>query len=135
VKVRVNPRSIGAEGPYITTDVRKLARLKAELVDNGVPAYQALALVGWLVDKAAGAPDTTTATTRAAYRKLLAELDSAGPDQPGRARGDQGVTRIRPAACAALTATATMAVAQGHPAIALALTPIILERPPEKLAA
>ena len=70
----VNPRSIGAEAPFITTDVNKLATLQAELVARGYAnQVTAQGIVAWLVNKAAGRPDVTSSDTRAKYRKILSE--------------------------------------------------------------
>ena len=70
----INPRSLQIEAHYLTTDVHRLADLKARLVANGETMPIASGLIGWLVDKSAGRRDLTSSSTRARYRKALAEL-------------------------------------------------------------
>lgn len=78
----VNPRSLGIEAHYLTTDVLELAALKAKLEDAGQPPPVASGIIGWLVDKAAGRRDATGSRTRSAYRKALADLGEHDPETP-----------------------------------------------------
>lgn len=86
----VNPRSLGIEAQYLPATVEDLATIKQRLLDAGSSPAEASGILGWLVDKAAGLPDLTSATTRAQYRKVLAELEP--PSRPGPHR-----RRLRPA--------------------------------------
>jgi len=79
---KINPRSIGVEGPFISTDVVVLADLKNALLEAGEPPSVGNGIVGWLIDKAVGNPDLTSATTRSRYRRTLQALVDAGYHPP-----------------------------------------------------
>jgi hypothetical protein len=131
----INPRSIGAEADFITTDVGELAELKQRLLAAGVSYSVANGIVGWLVDKATGTPDLTAQATRANYRKTLAEHGHGpAPRRRARARGDHGAVRPRVALVAASTAGMAQLALTGHAGAALALVPIILDTPVSEAA-
>lgn len=124
----VNPRSIGVEGAWLEATPVELARLKRRIIAAGERSETASGIIGWIIDKQAGETDLTSGPTRARYRKILAELEAPPAPTRRRARGDRGAGDVRTAAATALTAVATISVARGQPAVAAALTPIILGR-------
>ena len=71
------------EAAYLPESVEDLADLRRRVIAAGYPQQTASGIVGWLVAKAAGDPDLTSAPTRSQYRKILAELDDS-PNQPVR---------------------------------------------------
>ncbi|HEV8675001.1 MAG TPA: hypothetical protein VGX21_13220 [Methylomirabilota bacterium] len=81
--------SVKNEGPYIPEPeaVEDLIALRRAIIDAGHSPSTAAGLVGWLVAKAAGDPDTTGPSTRSNYRKILDELKpvvAPPPDRPAR---------------------------------------------------
>ena len=71
----VNPLSIREEGPHLDRSAAELEELARELIKAGHHERVVRGLIGWLVLKAAGLPDTTGAPTRSRYRRMLADLD------------------------------------------------------------
>ena len=128
----INPRSLGNEAPFVSLDVIALADVKAELIAMGSSPAEASGVVGWLIDKAAGNPDITSAPTRSRYRKLLAELDQPEPrPRPRRGRSDAGnVTYLPSALVGAGAAAGVLALAPTSPvgvvlALVATLAPIM----------
>jgi len=83
---KVNPRSIGDEGPFIPTDpvaARRMARLLEALEASGESWRTVGGVEKWLRAKAAGRPDPTSSVTRAKYRRLIRELN-IDPGPKGR---------------------------------------------------
>jgi hypothetical protein len=75
----VNPRSIGIERDYLDATPVELATLKRRIIESGQRPERAGSMIGWLIDKQAGFEDLTSGTTRALYRKILADLDAHNP--------------------------------------------------------
>jgi hypothetical protein len=76
----INPRSIRNEACFVLADeltTDQLGALGQLLLDRGQPVAVVQGILGWLSLKAAGVPDRTAQTTRARYRRILAELGSA----------------------------------------------------------
>lgn len=74
----VNPRSLGIEAKYVTYSVADLVALRRRLLAAGESEAVAAGIIGWLVAKAAGDPNSINATTKARYRRILERLDSDG---------------------------------------------------------
>ncbi len=86
---------------------------------------------GWLAGKTRGV-DGKAAPTRSRYRRILAALDEAPQGGPGstsyleqRRRREAGFATVPAVGFAGALALVLAALATGHPAAALALTPII----------
>ena len=75
-----------AERPWLAAidTLPKLAELRRRVISAGYSAGTAGALVGWLVAKQHGDPDTTSPKSRSSYRRILEQL--GGPSPPGRRR-------------------------------------------------
>lgn len=95
---KVNPRSIGVEGPFIPSDpmgARRMARLLDALEASGSAPRQVAYIKTWLEAKAAGKPDPTSAPTRARYRKIIRELAiDPGPSKGRRTTSGQTAVEI-----------------------------------------
>jgi hypothetical protein len=117
------------EGAWLEAKPVELARLKRRIIAAGETPDTGSGIIGWIIDKQAGERDLTSAPTRARYRKILAELEAPPAPTRRRARGESGAVHVRSAACSAVAAGATIAVATGHPAVAAMLAPIILGEP------
>jgi hypothetical protein len=123
---RPDPRSITVEGPFIPFDTQARGRMELMLDSLDVPRYVAAGVRGWLEDKAAGRPDATAATTRARYRRLIAESPVNGndPDVAPVVRVERAETRRIAKALEsagvphARALEAARALANGHQAVA-----------------
>lgn len=74
---KVNPRSIGVEGPFIPSDpvaARRMGRLLEALETEGYAWRQIAGIRAWLEAKAVGRPDPTSVPTWSRYRKIIGEL-------------------------------------------------------------
>lgn len=62
-----------------------LKRLRERLTDAGRSPAEVQGITGWIVGKALGERDTTNASTRARYRRILREVGVSDPtDDPKR---------------------------------------------------
>lgn len=74
----VNIRALRNEADHLPASLEDAAAVRRSLIDAGQTPQVADGIVGWLVAKATGEPDYTSAPTRSRYRRILATLPVAG---------------------------------------------------------
>ena len=72
----VNQRALRNEAAWLPETLEDAVAVRRAIMDAGYARAHADGVVGWLVGKAAGEPDTTGQAVRSRYRKLLATLES-----------------------------------------------------------
>lgn len=108
------------EASWIPRSFDDVEDLRERLIEAGHSAAIVNGLTGWLMAKALGHVDETSASTRTRYRKVLAELGTGPyPDNDPRLLRDAGHTNARGLAAALA----------GVGGFAMALAPIIDEQP------
>jgi hypothetical protein len=123
---KVNPRSIGVEGPFIPSDpvaARRMAKLLEALEAEGCAPRQVAYMRAWLEAKAAGRPDQISGDTKARYRKIIRELNL----DPGPARGRRTTAegKVELAIVEATGVPRSRARAAAREAIKMAIAPIM----------
>jgi len=119
-------RDLRIERHYLPSSIDELSELRQRVLDLGEPEPTANGLIGWLVAKASGEVDASSAPTRSKYRRILARLDELDPAGPGRRTG--GYTRLGATArMVPALAGGTALAAAGHPALAMLATPLMLD--------
>ncbi|HUC37015.1 MAG TPA: hypothetical protein VMR97_07825 [Acidimicrobiales bacterium] len=94
--VKVNPRSIGVEGPFIPSDQaaeRRMRRLLEELEKAGYGWRIVAGVRGWLEAKGNGY-DPASGQTRTRYRKIIASLELSPAPKNGTRRNGSVVRAL-----------------------------------------
>ncbi len=73
---KVNERALRNEADWLPQTLSDVVCVRRSLLDAGTRREMADPIVTWLILKASGEPDITSATTRSRYRKVLAGLES-----------------------------------------------------------
>jgi hypothetical protein len=90
----IKRKDLRNEADHLPGSVGDLIALRRRLIEVGASPAKANGLIGWLIAKKAGEPDTTGNSVRSEYRKLLAQLGEpepiGTPPRPARKRPAQG---------------------------------------------
>jgi hypothetical protein len=72
----INLRALRNEREWLPRSLDDAILIRQTLMSAGISRAKADGILGWLLGKVKGEIDTTTATVRSDYRKVLAELQS-----------------------------------------------------------
>jgi hypothetical protein len=112
-------RDIRNESAWLPEDLDELLYVTGCAEAEGHPPQVAKGLGMWLVEKALGLPDKTSAPTRSRYRKILASLEAAGHPPP--AHRQAGAATLGMLLTVGLAAAVSRALTSGDFAPLLAL--------------